>query len=126
LQEVVLLIKFSANEMNNLTEIERKAIDKLRARISDTFHLRQLVLFGSKARGDFSEWSDVNILALIKEEKNWDNREKLSDITFEINMEYDTQLTCILENENDWLLEADSIWLPLKDNIVQEGITLEI
>jgi predicted nucleotidyltransferase len=88
--------------------------------------LRQLVLFGSKARGDYSEWSDVNILALIEEEKKWDNREKLSDITFEINMEYDTQLTCILENENDWLLEADSIWLPLKDNIVQEGIALEI
>ena len=120
------MIKFSANEINHLTEVERKAISKLRERISDTFHLRQLLLFGSKARGDFSEWSDVNILALIEEEKNWDNREKLSDIIFEINMEYDTQLTCILENENDWLLEADSIWLPLKDNIVQEGIALEI
>jgi predicted nucleotidyltransferase len=118
------MIKFSTNEMNNLTETERKAIDKLRTRISDTFRLRQLVMFGSKARGDFSEWSDVNILALIEEEKNWDNREKLSDITLEINMEYDTQLTCILENADDWTSEADSIWLPLKDNIVQEGIAL--
>jgi hypothetical protein len=41
-----------------------------------------------------------------------------------IQMEYDTQLSCILENENDWTSEADSIWLSLKDNIVKEGIPL--
>lgn len=120
------MIKFSANEINNLTETERKAIDKLRARISESFRLGQLVLFGSKARGDFGEGSDIDILVLIEEEKNWDNREKLSDMTFEINLEYDTQLTCILENADDWYSEADTIWLPLKDNIDQEGIALEI
>lgn len=117
--------KLPASEITNLTEAEKKSIAKLKERLSEIFRLRHLILFGSKARGDDRDWSDVDVLVLVEEDKSWSNREKLSDITFDINMEFDTQLTCILENANNWDNEGE-LWLPLKDNIVREGIAIEI
>jgi predicted nucleotidyltransferase len=96
----------AANKIPTLTDREQKSISKLKEQLSQTFHLRSLILFGSKARGDYEEWSDVDVLVLVDEEKNWNNREKLSDITFDVNLEYDTQLTCILENAKNWEAEG--------------------
>lgn len=118
--------KIPASEIDTLTETERKSLKKLKERLSETFRLRQLILFGSKARGDYGKWSDIDVLVLVEDEKNWNNRELLSDITYDINLEFDTQLTCILENANKWEAEDEEIWLPLKDNIVEEGIAIEI
>ncbi|TVY11853.1 nucleotidyltransferase domain-containing protein [Paenibacillus cremeus] len=114
----------SPSKIPTLTDMEKKSISKLKERIAVLFKLKSMILFGSKARGDYEEWSDVDLLILVDEEKNWSNREKLSDITLDINMEFDTQLTCILENATNW--EMESVWLPLKDNIIQEGIAIEI
>lgn len=116
--------KLSADEIPTLTVTEQKSIYKLKERLSEIFHLRSLILFGSKARGDYEESSDVDVLVLVDDDKDWSSREKLSDITFEINLEYDTQLTCILENSKNW--EEEGIWLPFKDNIVREGIVIEV
>ncbi|TBL70111.1 nucleotidyltransferase family protein [Paenibacillus thalictri] len=118
--------KLTAEQISTLTDVEQKSIHKLKERVSEIFHLQSLILFGSKARGDFEDSSDVDVLVLVEEEKDWHNQEKLSDITFEINMKYDTQLTCILENCRNWETEDEGIWLPLKDNISREGIVIEI
>ena len=114
------------SEIDSLTHQEKKALIHLQQRLALVFQLSELILFGSKARGDYDEWSDLDVLVLVEDKKNWHNRELLSDIVYEINLQYDTQLTCILENAAEWRSEEDSIWLPLKDNIVEEGIVIAI
>ncbi len=93
-------------------------------RLSEQFRLRQTILFGSKSRGDFNQWSDVDLFVIVNEEKNWVNREKLADITFDVNLQYDTQLSCILENMQVWENHSEQQWHPLRDVIVREGIQL--
>lgn len=114
------------SEISSLTNAEQNALIHLQQRLALVFQLSELIVFGSKARGDFDEWSDLDVLVLVKDEKNWRNRELLSDIVFEINMQFDTQLTCVLENTDHWRAEDESIWLPLKDNIEEEGIVIAI
>lgn len=114
------------SEINSLTLQEKQALIHLQQRLALVFQLSELIIFGSKARGDYDEWSDLDVLVLVEDEKNWHNRELLSDTVFEINLQYGTQLTCILENAAEWRSEKDSIWLPLKDNIVEEGIVIAI
>jgi len=114
------------SEISSLTNNEKNALIHLQQRLALDFQLRELIIFGSKARGDFNEWSDLDVLVLAEDEKNWRNRELLSDIVYEINLQFDTHLTCILENINHWRSEDESIWLPLKDNIEEEGIVIEI
>lgn len=118
--------KISTSGITTLTEIEKKSLFKLKERLSEVFRLRELILFGSKARGDHEECSDIDLLVLVEDEKNRNNRELLSDITLDINLEFDTQFTCILENANQWEAEDKGIWLPLKDNIEEEGLSIEI
>ncbi|MEK3883101.1 nucleotidyltransferase domain-containing protein [Paenibacillus sp. PL2-23] len=118
--------KDAPSEINSLTLQEKQALIHLQHRLALVFQLSELIIFGSKARGDYDEWSDLDILVLVEDEKNWHNRELLSDMVYEIYLQYDTQLTCILENAAEWRSEKDCIWLPLKDNIVEEGIVIAI
>ncbi|MGN7456223.1 nucleotidyltransferase family protein [Paenibacillus pasadenensis] len=114
------------SEISSLTSQEKQSLVRLKQRLAASFRLIELILFGSKARGDHDEWSDLDVLVLVEDEKNWRNRELLSDIVYELNLQYGTHLTCILENADDWRSEETSIGLPLKDNIVEEGIVIAI
>jgi predicted nucleotidyltransferase len=60
--------KLSAAEIETLSDSEKKSIWKLKERLSEAFRLRELILFGSKARGDSEEWSDVDVLVLADDE----------------------------------------------------------
>jgi predicted nucleotidyltransferase len=66
----------SSAEIKTLSDSEKKSIRKLKERLSETFHLRELILFGSKARGDSEEWSDVDVLVLVDDEKRLENEGK--------------------------------------------------
>ncbi len=71
-------------------------------------HLRKVILYGSYARGDYRADSDIDIMILLDysdEEIKRMNR-KLSDITFDINFDNNTDIKPITVNEdhfNKWL-----------------------
>lgn len=83
------------SEINSLTYHEKIALIHLQQRLALVFQLNELIIFGSKARGDNNEWSDLDVLVLVEDEKNWHNRELLSDIVYEINLQYDTQFSAL-------------------------------
>lgn len=116
--------KLPPHQIHTLSEQEKASILTLMNRLNEQFHLHQTILFGSKSRGDFDQWSDVDLLVVVEEEKNWFNREKLSDITFDVNLEFDTQLSCILESTQAWMNRTEQDWHPLRNVIDQEGINL--
>jgi predicted nucleotidyltransferase len=42
-----------------INEIEREAIESLYSSIKEQFKVNKLILFGSRARGDSEEYSDI-------------------------------------------------------------------
>ena len=113
------------NEIPMLTEEEAKAITKLKQKVKEKFTLRKLILFGSKARGDFHTDSDVDLLVLVEEPKTMQTRSELSDIQFDVIMEYlDAPLMCKLENYERWVHDTDG--LIIKDHVMNEGIEIEL
>ncbi|HEY0828480.1 MAG TPA: nucleotidyltransferase domain-containing protein [Bacilli bacterium] len=117
--------KLKESEITSLTNEERAAIAKLKERLKQEFHLVKLILFGSKARGDHTKDSDVDLMVLVEEPKSLETRMKLSDLQFEVIMEQDAPLMTMLENYDNWMKEV-GISLPLKDNIESEGVEIEI
>ena len=87
-------------------------------------HLKKIILYGSYARGDAREDSDIDIMILldISDIAIKEYRHKLTQITFDYNMDNDLEIIPIAKSEehfNKWI-END----PFYANINREGITL--
>ena len=63
-------------------------------------HLRKIILYGSYARGDFREDSDIDIMILVDLDDSGIKAasRRLSDMTFEINFDFDVLIMPIVQN----------------------------
>lgn len=101
-------------------------IEQYVANVKDIYgsHLRQVILYGSYARGDFNTESDVDIMILLDltEQDIKGYRHQLSDMTFDFNMGHDMDIKPIAKN-----VEHFERWIenyPFYTNVKKEGITL--
>lgn len=101
-------------------------IEQYVAYVKDIYgsHLRQVILYGSYARGDFNTESDVDIMILLDltEQDIKGYRHQLSDMTFDFNMGHDMDIKPIAKN-----VEHFERWIenyPFYTNVKKEGITL--
>lgn len=107
-EKIDKVIKEIVNGINNILENKSKKI----------------LLYGSYARGDFNENSDIDIIILtdIPEEELYEYFSKISDMTYDIELENDVIVSIILKN-----IEKFNYWnntLPFYMNIKKEGILL--
>jgi len=87
-------------------------------------HLKSIILYGSYARGDFMPDSDIDIMILVDlsdiEIKKYS--EKLSRLTFDINLDNDLLLMPIVKN-----IDHFQYWVktyPFYSNVKKEGVPL--
>ena len=69
------------------------AIKQLQKKISKEFNINSIILFGSAARGENDIESDIDILVITNERLSRSERHKITDIAFDINMEYQTNIS---------------------------------
>ena len=87
-------------------------------------HLRKVILYGSYARGDYNESSDVDIMILldISDLECKDYQDMLFDMTYDINFDNNVEINAIAKSEdtfNKWLNAY-----PFYQNIQNEGVVL--
>ena len=87
-------------------------------------HLKSVILYGSYARGDFNDDSDIDIMILLDisdaEIKNY--RHELSAITYDYNVEYEIDIKPIAKNEAHFVRWVSAY--PFYANVNQEGVKL--
>lgn len=83
-------------------------------------HLKKIVLFGSHARGDFTEGSDFDVLIIV-DKRGEKVQEVVLDSCVEIMDKYYALVGCIVCDEKEWKREKNS---PIGLNILKEGIEL--
>lgn len=94
----------------------------LRVRFGD--RIRELVLFGSRARGDAHEDSDVDVLVVVDGLSDWEKRE-VSDIAYDVNASSEhwigiSPLACSTAEVREHRLRGRRIW----HDIAAEGLCL--
>ena len=103
------------NLLDQYTEILQKIYGK---------HLKKVILYGSYARGDYRDDSDIDIMILVDmsdlELKAY--AQQLSYMTYDFNMDHDTDIKPIAKSEahfNKWIVNY-----PFYSNIHKEGVVL--
>ena len=84
--------------------------------------LKQVILYGSYARGDFDSGSDIDIMALVEMPENdiIGNREKIIELGAEISYNNDIIVSIMVKDINHF-----NSWLPIYPyykNVVKEGV----
>lgn len=106
-----------------LTEKEKKALQELKQGLLERFVNTEVILYGSKSRGDSEEFSDIDLLIVLDGQVDRNLREEISEVKYELELKYDVILGTIIENRDFWespLAKA----MPLHWNIDREGIRL--
>lgn len=108
--------------MERMQNILRLYIEHVKAIYGN--HLQKIILYGSYARGEATPSSDVDIMILVDlddiEIKKYSDL--LSDITYDINLDYDVMIMPIVKNESHF-----NYWVkvyPFYNNINREGVSL--
>lgn len=86
--------------------------------------LSKVILYGSYARGDFQENSDVDVMVLVKisPEEIEKIEESIFDLAFDIEMEHGIHISPIIKNEEQFEYWVDV--LPFYRNVRNEGVEL--
>lgn len=81
--------------------------------------LLEIILYGSYARGDYDDKSDIDIIALVDEENLKKYDKEVLRINVDLSLRYDVDLSVVVENKSEFDLNREVI--PLYKIIVREG-----
>ncbi len=102
----------------------KEALSCLKAKLAENFGAgTELFLFGSAARGEYREFSDVDVLVLVSQEVDISLEEHVFDLAFEVGLEYDIVFGVIVYSRGFWKTPRAAV-MPLYESIKQEGIRI--
>ena len=105
----------------NINDQEKVAIKEASKILREKFHAKEVILFGSKARGDDDMESDIDILVLIDEPVTWDQRKAINNALYEIQLKYDVIISTLITMVSKWTEGTFSV-LPIYDEISAQGV----
>jgi len=81
--------------------------------------MKALYLYGSYARGDYRQGSDVDVMILLKDYKSYgEELNRISYLASDISLEHDVTVSCLIMKEIQWK-QSD---MPVLRNIRKEGV----
>jgi len=104
-----------------LSNNELDAIYELKNELLKSYPGVELILFGSKARDDSEELSDIDILILVDKNVSHNLKDKIIEIAYDIELKYDIVFGLVIENKKSWESSRYKV-MPLYQNVQREGI----
>ena len=86
--------------------------------------IKRIILFGSYARGDFNINSDIDVMILVDASKSEmkECEDKIYDLTYDFNSEYDTEIMPVVQDEKHFNYWKESY--VFYRNVEKEGVTI--
>lgn len=110
-------------DLHTLRENDKISIDEFKNSVAAKFPAAKFILYGSKARGDDNEFSDIDILVLLNQEITTKIEEEIFDIGFEIGLTYNIVFGIVVENDTFWNSPISKA-MPFHWMVLKEGIKI--
>ncbi|MBT9173919.1 MAG: hypothetical protein DDT21_02326 [Syntrophomonadaceae bacterium] len=106
-----------------LAKEQREAVLEAKKRLMKQFSVEMLVVFGSVARGEDDEESDLDLLVVTREVMSHRDRNTISDVIFEVNYDYGTNLSVVVVDTFSWDKGVYSL-IPLYSEVQRDGVVV--
>ena len=105
--------------ISNIIQDFAKSVRKMMGNSLDS-----VIVYGSYARGDYSELSDIDIMLLVSlgEEEIKEISDQISDLAFDFMMKYGVDISPVITNIEHFNYWVDN--LPYYRNVRDEGVRL--
>jgi predicted nucleotidyltransferase len=85
-----------------LEETEELAIAEAARTLKSQFCIEEIILFGSKARGDHHAFSDIDLLLVTTKPLHWKDEKAIVETLFDIGMTHDVIFTPLFVSKEEW------------------------
>jgi len=110
-----------------LSETEKAVLRELRDTLLQEYseRLQLLLLFGSKSRGDDSEYSDFDVLVVVDDAEPWNLSERMHDSVYPLMAKYDYRIviSLIVLNKEHYS-RIKQIGTSFYQNLEKEGVNI--
>ncbi|MBK8493534.1 MAG: nucleotidyltransferase domain-containing protein [Saprospirales bacterium] len=101
----------------------KKTIEGIPLIVKDTVdkvdEAAKVILFGSRARGDFHTDSDWDFLILTKKKVSRQLQDEIRELLYDIELNTEQVITSVIENEEIWMEYQESEFFK---NVARDGI----
>lgn len=97
------------------------ALREIKQRLLEKCDIKALVLYGSFARGQADEESDVDLLVVTARPLSRWERHEITNVVFEVNLQHDTNFSTLVIDMKSWETGIISV-LPIRDEIIRDGV----
>ena len=85
-----------------LEQREEMAIEAVARTLKSQFLVEEIILFGSKARGDHDAFSDIDLLLVTTKPLHWKDEKAIVEILFDIGMTHDVIFSPLFASKEEW------------------------
>lgn len=106
-----------------LTKGDQLSLNELKENVLKEFPKAHFILFGSRARGVDTTFSDIDVLVLLNRKIDTVIEKKIFDIGYKVGLKYNVVFGIVVE-EDSFLNSKLAKVMPFYKNVVKEGITI--
>ena len=70
-------------------------------------HIVRIILYGSRARGDYTEDSDIDVMVIVRDIDVWDASKDMSNITLDLVIDYEELINAYVVSEKRYEKRQD-------------------
>ena len=104
-----------------LSNNQKKALKVFKKSVLQFGFVKEFFLFGSTVRGEANNESDVDVLVLTFETISRIQRQKLRRAVFEINLKYNTNISILIIDQDNWH-HGFAVQLQVYKDITDQGV----
>ncbi len=98
-----------------------RALQQIKASVTGLFEVERIILFGSAARGEADEESDIDLLIVTEYPLTRQQRHQITDAVCEVNLAYGTNFSTLVVDSRAWD-NGPLSWLSIHEEVQREGV----